>query len=175
MPLHGLGLERVPTRRWLFYYFYLFILLARHRSAGGALQDRIPEIRGWHARQDRRRHGSPQLVPGCRHQLGQVPLRLLLPSAGGQARQGKTSGNVECGRWWWWGASSAHVGSHFRTFAADFCSKLRTLTAPAPLQKNCMWDSHATCCLHLNRALFPAVPLCHSTRGTTGFFPQPLK
>ena len=55
------------------------------------MQDPIPEIRGWQTRRDRRRHGSPQLVPGCRHQLGQVPLRLLLPSAGGQARQGKTS------------------------------------------------------------------------------------
>lgn len=59
------------------------------------MQDPIPEprgeIRGWQTRRDRRRHGSPQLVPGCRHQLGQVPLRLLLSSAGGQARQGKTS------------------------------------------------------------------------------------
>lgn len=51
----------------------------------------LREIRGWHAGvQNRRRHGSPQLVPGCRHQLGQVSLCLLLPTAGGQARQGKT-------------------------------------------------------------------------------------
>lgn len=48
-------------------------------------------IRGWQTRRDRRRHGSPQLVPGCRHQLGQVPLRLLLSSAGGQTKQGKAS------------------------------------------------------------------------------------
>lgn len=59
-------------------------------ARGGGSQDPVPELRGWQARQDRNRHGSPQLVPGCRHQLGQVPLRLLLPSAGGQARHGKS-------------------------------------------------------------------------------------
>lgn len=65
------------------------------------LQDPIPEIRGWQTRRDRRRHGSPQLVPGCCHQLGQVPLRLLLSSAGGKARQGKTSrkGGRGCCEW----------------------------------------------------------------------------
>jgi len=108
---HAESDERVSRRCGVFFWcafdIVLFFFLAR-----GGLQDPIPgcrervlvvvvcvcvcvcvcvEIRGWPTRRDRRRHGSPQLVPGCRRQLGQVPLRLLLPSAGGQARQGKTS------------------------------------------------------------------------------------
>lgn len=85
-----------------------FLRLTSFFWGGGLLQDPIPEIRGWLTSQDRRRHGSPQLVPGCRHQLGQVPLRLLLSSAGGQARQGKTS---EKGGGWtggWVAANGRH-------------------------------------------------------------------
>lgn len=98
------------SQRWCYFFFFFCLFFGKvkvhlyctaNRVCAGSFfrgyrnltrrQEGLGEIRGWQTRRDRRRHGSPQLVPGCCHQLGQVPLCLLLSTAGGQARQGKTS------------------------------------------------------------------------------------
>lgn len=122
------------------------------------------EIRGWPTRRDRRRHGSPQLVPSCRHQLGQVPLRLLLSSARGKAKQGKASQTGD------WETESGFSGRRRRVLYMSSRMPLLQRTQMAPSCDKCQnvytWNelcvgpglvvSHTTHPLHADRRFYPS-------------------
>lgn len=118
------------------------------------MQDPNPEIRGWQTRQDRRRHGSPQLVPGCRHQLGQVPLHLLLSSAGGQTRQGKTSGR---------GGEGVAANGCVRRDSVDLEDKFCTCRLSCQRVQVTPTAASSSCVTYTSgRACFPIIPPNHS-------------